>query len=98
MKSKSAPKVVDSHITALSEKVAEWRQRRTHLRAPMPEELWDEVAALTDHFSPSDLGRILNLPTKKILSRMRKSSGGSAAPKVVRLAPLVFQGPSQASE
>ena len=100
MKSQTASVPMDPRLNEVTRRIADWRRTRPHLRAPMPAELWDAVAALTDRFTSYELGRWLNLDRSKIRARRLSAGEPAATPelaKIVRLAPIVLSTPCQSA-
>ena len=104
MKLKTQCISLEPRLDDLVKRVAEWRKTRRYARQPMPPELWDAAAALADRFSPNVLGRRLHICPTKIRSRLPRSgerlqaAPAGAGPKVLRLAPVVFEAPPQPTE
>lgn len=97
----SAPDVL-SQLDHLAKRFAHWRQHRPSPKARIPQELWDEAAALTPHLSASRVAKALGLCTADLKKHCPASpaSNGCHEPPIhfVDVTPTASWPPSPAVE
>jgi hypothetical protein len=71
----------EAALTELAGRFEHWRQSRTHGRARIPEDLWDQAAALS-----------MVLPNARVAKRLRLSPTDLRKQRVARQDPLAIAG------
>lgn len=82
-------------LEAVSQRFAQWRHNRPHLRAAIPESLWCEAISLLNHYSMTDIARELKVKPQHI----REKANSNNAPEFVNVSlPQALESPDLRAE
>lgn len=59
-------------IELLKKKFDDWRASKTHKHSAIPKDLWKEIVALSQKYSPIEVANACQVPASKIRQKMTK--------------------------
>ena len=84
---------IPADLFELKARFETWRTKRKYMREPIPDELWNAAADLTQRYPPSLVGRVLKLDPSKLKKLLIKRSTHTSVRKKPQAA--FFQLPTE---
>jgi hypothetical protein len=72
---------IPADILEIKARFETWRANRKYLREPIPDELWNAAAALSQRYPPSLVGRVLKIDPSRLKKFLIKRSARTSTRK-----------------